>query len=88
MMPSNRFHRNRLLIGLFFTVCISLPRGRNCCIRDRHHAPPVPLKFRGEDFLNGALSDPYKPWTKEAPEDYTGSGVVIEGKAHPDHAMW
>ena len=24
--------------------------------------------------------DPYKPWTKSAPNDITGSGVVIEGK--------
>ncbi len=24
--------------------------------------------------------DPYKPWTKQAPKDVTGSGVVIVGK--------
>src|SRR5580698_4850283 len=24
--------------------------------------------------------DPYKPWTKQAPSEVTGSGVVIEGK--------
>ncbi|MGH7991940.1 MAG: trypsin-like peptidase domain-containing protein [Limisphaerales bacterium] len=24
--------------------------------------------------------NPYKPWTKESPSDFTGSGVVIEGK--------
>ncbi len=31
-------------------------------------------------FATVRLPDPYRPWTKESPEDQTGSGVVIEGK--------
>jgi len=31
-------------------------------------------------FSTVRYPDCYKPWTKQAPADYTGSGVVIEGK--------
>ena len=31
-------------------------------------------------FSTVRYPDPYKPWTKQSPEDITGSGVVIEGK--------
>ncbi len=31
-------------------------------------------------FSSVRYPDPYKPWTKQAPTDMTGSGVVIEGK--------
>ena len=31
-------------------------------------------------FSTVRYPDPYKPWTKHSPEDFTGSGVVIEGK--------
>jgi len=31
-------------------------------------------------FSTVRYPDPYKPWAKGSPEDYTGSGVVIEGK--------
>jgi S1-C subfamily serine protease len=31
-------------------------------------------------FATVRYPDPYKPWTKEAPSEATGSGVVIEGK--------
>ena len=31
-------------------------------------------------FATVRYPDPYKPWTKQSPEDQTGSGVVIEGK--------
>ncbi len=30
-------------------------------------------------FSTVRYPDPYKPWTKQAPKDYTGSGVVIDG---------
>ena len=30
-------------------------------------------------FATARYPDPYQPWTKESPEDFTGSGVVIEG---------
>ncbi len=31
-------------------------------------------------FSTVRYPDPYRPWTKQSPEDFTGSGVVIEGK--------
>jgi S1-C subfamily serine protease len=31
-------------------------------------------------FSTMRYPDPYKPWTKQAPVDVTGSGVIIEGK--------
>jgi S1-C subfamily serine protease len=31
-------------------------------------------------FATMRYPDPYKPWTKKAPQDGTGTGVVIEGK--------
>ncbi len=31
-------------------------------------------------FSTVRYPDPYKPWSKQSPEDVTGSGVVIEGK--------
>jgi S1-C subfamily serine protease len=31
-------------------------------------------------FATARYPDPYKPWTKQSPDEATGSGVVIEGK--------
>jgi hypothetical protein len=31
-------------------------------------------------FATVRYPDPYKPWTKDSPEEQTGSGVVIEGR--------
>ena len=31
-------------------------------------------------FSTSRLPDPYKPWTKQAPRESTGTGVIIEGK--------
>jgi len=31
-------------------------------------------------FATSRYPDPFKPWTKQAPQEATGSGVVIEGK--------
>jgi S1-C subfamily serine protease len=31
-------------------------------------------------FSTVRYADPYRPWTKQSPEDITGSGVVIEGR--------
>jgi S1-C subfamily serine protease len=31
-------------------------------------------------FSTMRYPDPFKPWTKQAPTEVTGSGVVIEGK--------
>ena len=31
-------------------------------------------------FATARYPDPYKPWTKQAPREGTGTGVIIEGK--------
>ena len=31
-------------------------------------------------FATARYPDPFKPWTKQSPEEVTGSGVIIEGK--------
>ncbi len=51
-------------------------------------APPAQLKSGLGTVENSVVKvfstvrypDPYKPWTKQAPNEVTGSGVVIEGK--------
>ncbi|MGB7746163.1 MAG: trypsin-like peptidase domain-containing protein [Verrucomicrobiia bacterium] len=51
-------------------------------------ATPAPVETKADTVANSVVKvfstvrypDPYKPWTKEAPSEVTGSGVVIEGK--------
>jgi S1-C subfamily serine protease len=47
-------------------------------------APSSPAPDLGNSvvkvFSTMRYPDPYKPWTKQAPIDVTGSGVIIEGK--------
>src|ERR1700722_18456359 len=49
---------------------------------------PAPADARADAVENAVVKvfstvrypDPYKPWTKQAPTEISGSGVVIEGK--------
>ncbi|HEY0064275.1 MAG TPA: trypsin-like peptidase domain-containing protein [Telluria sp.] len=46
-------------------------------------APPIPANLENsvvKVFSTLRRPDPFKPWSKAAPTDITGSGVVIEGK--------
>jgi S1-C subfamily serine protease len=51
-------------------------------------APPPPVETKADTVANSVVKvfstmrypDLYKPWTKEAPSEATGSGMVIEGK--------
>ena len=51
-------------------------------------AAPAPVETRADTVANSVVKvfstmrypDLYKPWTKDAPSEATGSGVVIEGK--------
>ena len=48
-----------------------------------HAAPAVPPNIENsvvKVFSTLRFPDPFKPWTKQAPTEVTGSGVVIEGK--------
>jgi len=50
--------------------------------------PPAPVDAKTDAVANSVVKvfstarypDPYKPWTKQAPTDVTGSGVVIKGR--------
>ncbi|HTY94864.1 MAG TPA: trypsin-like peptidase domain-containing protein [Steroidobacteraceae bacterium] len=49
---------------------------------DAEGAPPIPANLGNavvKVFATLRLPDPYRPWTKQAPQDITASGVVIEG---------
>ncbi len=49
--------------------------------RDRSAEPPVSIETSVvKVFSTMRYPDPFKPWTKQAPTEVTGSGVVIEGK--------
>jgi len=51
-------------------------------------APAAPVDTGTDPVANSVVKvfstvrypDPYKPWTKQAPAEFSGSGVVIEGK--------
>jgi S1-C subfamily serine protease len=71
----------RFLIGLFFTVCISLPAAEPVASVVATNAAAGSIENSVvKIFATVRYPDPYKPWIKESPEDFTGSGVVIEGK--------
>ena len=65
-------------------------RGGGCRCRQIRSsaATPAPAETRADAVANSVVKvfstvrypDPYKPWTKQAPSEVTGSGVVIEGK--------
>jgi S1-C subfamily serine protease len=72
----------RLMVAVLFASCLSF-----------HAAEPPPTVTNTNAAATGTIEnsvvkifatvrypDPYKPWTKESPEDLTGSGVVIEGR--------
>ena len=48
----------------------------------------TPMAAAAPDLANSVVKvfstmrypDPFKPWTKQAPTEATGSGVIIEGK--------
>jgi S1-C subfamily serine protease len=78
-MTQNLFHRTGLavlLLGSCFAGAV--PAATNA----------TPASSQGPDLGNSVVKvfstmrypDPYKPWSKQAPVDVTGSGVIIEGR--------
>ncbi len=52
-------------------------------LQRRIRRPPLPANVENavvKVFSTLRYPDPFKPWTKQAPSEVTGSGVVIEGK--------
>jgi S1-C subfamily serine protease len=83
------FGMRRLLIVVFFTVSMAAP----FFLAHARNVVPTPTEQASESdslsqiensvvkiFANVTLPDPFRPWTKQAPKEVTGSGVIIDGK--------
>jgi S1-C subfamily serine protease len=66
-----------VLGGLFFAA---LAVGLNAATADEKTAPPAVENAVVKIFSTMRYPDPYKPWTKQSPNEATGTGVIIEGK--------
>jgi len=75
------FKTTRLLITLLFAAGCNLPAAEPVASVVATNAAAGSIENSVvKIFSTVRYPDPYKPWTKESPEDFTGSGVVIEGK--------
>jgi len=72
-LPSPRYRR--LATALLIT---SLPLARSAAAADAK--PPAVEDSVVKIFATARLPDLFKPWTKQAPRDATGTGIIIEGK--------
>ena len=63
--------RSRILTAVFILLCAGLSEAQNEAAGIENSVVKV--------FSTMRYPDPYKPWTKQAPSDATGSGVVIAG---------
>jgi len=69
------------LVGIFLIVVASTQAGRAAYARDQGGgAAPNIENSVVKVFSTVRHPDPFKPWTKQAPSEISGSGVVIEGK--------
>jgi S1-C subfamily serine protease len=71
-----------LLAGLCLVLSAS-PVSRVCAADTQASTGQTPAKVEDsvvKVFSTMRYPDPLKPWTKQAPQEATGSGVVIEGK--------
>jgi len=70
----------RLLAGACVLTCLAMsaaePAGTNVVAPTSGVIENSVVKI----FSTVRYPDLYKPWTKQSPEEQTGSGVVIEGK--------
>ena len=82
-MHVNRFAPARLLLLLIAALAAGtagVPSAR--AADDTQSSAPIPANLGNavvKVFATLRMPDPYRPWTKQAPQDITASGVVIEG---------
>ena len=82
-MHVNRFALHRLptlLFAALLAATAGVPAARAADGADS--AAPIPTNLGNavvKVFATLRLPDPYKPWSKQAPQDISASGVVIEG---------
>ncbi len=78
--PPAGFRAARLLLCLFAAGC-NLVAAEPLASTTATNAPAGSIENSVvKIFATVRYPDPYKPWAKESPEDFTGSGVVIEGR--------
>jgi S1-C subfamily serine protease len=71
----------RLAFLSFFLGCIALASAAFAAARAQPgEVPPAIENSVVKVFSTMRYPDPFKPWTKQAPSEVSGSGVVIEGK--------
>jgi S1-C subfamily serine protease len=81
------------LAGLFFVITLTAPLSfvfaENAALSEpttETNRPVAADSFNRVEnsvvkiFATTRYPDPFKPWTKQAPKEVTGSGVIIEGK--------
>ena len=74
------FRRRRFATALLNGLLVLFVLGTGGLVTGRADAATDPLENGVVKVFTTARSpDPYKPWTKQAPSELTGSGVVIEG---------
>jgi S1-C subfamily serine protease len=69
----------------FLGVCVAYGASVSVALGAAAHAQPADTASHIENSVVKVFStmrypDPFKPWTKQAPNEVTGSGVVIEGR--------
>jgi S1-C subfamily serine protease len=69
----------------FVGLCLAYGASVSAALGAAAHAQPAETPAAIENSVVKVFStmrypDPFKPWTKQAPTEVTGSGVVIEGK--------
>jgi S1-C subfamily serine protease len=80
MMNVNRFSPARAALMLLIASCGAALAAR--AAEDLPGSTPIPGNLGNavvKVFATLRLPDPYRPWAKQAPQDITASGVVIEG---------
>jgi S1-C subfamily serine protease len=82
-MHVNRFVPARLPLLLIAALVAGTAGVRTArAADDTQSSAPIPANLGNavvKVFATLRLPDPYRPWTKQAPQDITASGVVIEG---------
>jgi S1-C subfamily serine protease len=75
------FMKRYKLSGLLGFCLLAVAAIASSAARDQSGDAPTPIENSVvKVFSTMRYPDPFKPWTKQAPAEATGSGVVIEGK--------
>jgi S1-C subfamily serine protease len=73
--------KRHLILSLFLACGAPGINALAAAPREQPAEPPVSIETSVvKVFSTLRFPDPFKPWTKQAPTEVTGSGVVIEGK--------